>query len=77
MAVIINYVAPENEYVCVHGQLRLDENTLVGDYNYSFFKVVTGTHIDTPRQFLENFDTYQEMYNRFSSETTVPEEEML
>lgn len=77
MAVIINYIAEKQEFVCVHGRLRLDENTLVGDYNYSFFKTVEGTHIDTPRQFLEQFDTYQEMYNRFYNETTVPDEEML
>lgn len=77
MAVVINYVATKEEFVCIHGQIRADENTLIGVYNYVFLKVDEGTNISTPRQYLEQFDTYQEMYNRFSGETTVTPEEFL
>lgn len=77
MAIVINYVATKEEFVCIHGQIQVDENTLVGDYVYIFLKTDEGTNISTPRQYLDNFDTYQEMYDRFSSETEVAPEEFL
>lgn len=77
MAVVINHVSEKDEFVCIHGQIRADENTLIGDYTYVFMFAVEGTNISTPREHIDNFDTYQEMYDRFSGETTVTPEEYL
>lgn len=77
MAVVINFVAEEDGFVCYYGQLRADENTLVGNYEYVFQKVVEGTHIDTPREHLDFFTTYQDMYDAFYELTTVPSEAYL
>lgn len=72
----------ETKYICIHGQLVLTAGGIAGDYTYSFHKVTEGQNVKTARQYLERFNTYQELYswvdnNHPEQIDNLPEEELL
>ena len=64
------------KYICIHGKLVKADDTLTGAYTYSFQKPVAGIHLVSSRQFLDQFDTYNELKSSFPGQN-VPDEKML
>lgn len=61
----------ETKYICIHGQLVKSDDTLFGAYDYAFMIVNPGNRVTTCRQFLDEFDSLEDMQQAFPEQTIM------
>lgn len=76
---ITNVNFTNTKYVCIHGRILNDDNSvdLSVDSRHFFMKIDTGYYLSTPRENIEQFDDYEAIEKEFEKNVAGSELEQL